>query len=117
MREASEEASEPSAWPHLDLPKYHTLTGTYIKEFVHGDFGRTLPNLGSLLHCEADILSLDVLVRNLDQLISDTSPRLTLSTFFAFATQGRESRLAANGPGEIVKDPRARWPTRVRSSF
>ena len=43
---------------HLNLT---TQAGTYIKEFVHGDFGRTNPNLGSLLGCEADILQLDVL--------------------------------------------------------
>lgn len=37
--------------------------GTYIKEFVHGDFGRTQPNLGQLLGgvC-VDILALDVQV-------------------------------------------------------
>ncbi|CAG9330792.1 PUS10 [Blepharisma stoltei] len=35
--------------------------GTYIKEFVHGDFGRTVPSLGTLLNCKADILQLDVL--------------------------------------------------------
>lgn len=34
--------------------------GTYIKEFVHGDLGRTVPNVGSILDCEADILQLDV---------------------------------------------------------
>ena len=34
--------------------------GTYIKEFVHGDLGRTMPNVGSILGCEADILQLDV---------------------------------------------------------
>ncbi|KAF7252805.1 putative tRNA pseudouridine synthase Pus10 [Varanus komodoensis] len=34
--------------------------GTYIKEFVHGDFGRTRPNLGSLLGTTADIMELDV---------------------------------------------------------
>jgi tRNA pseudouridine synthase 10 len=34
--------------------------GTYIKEFVHGDNGRTLPNVGRLLGCDADILQLDV---------------------------------------------------------
>jgi tRNA pseudouridine synthase 10 len=34
--------------------------GTYIKEFVHGDFGRTTPNLGELLQAECDILELDV---------------------------------------------------------
>mmetsp|Transcript_12778 Transcript_12778/g.21602 ORF Transcript_12778/g.21602 Transcript_12778/m.21602 type:complete len:87 (-) Transcript_12778:7-267(-) len=34
--------------------------GTYIKEFVHGDLGRTTPNVGGILNCEADILQLDV---------------------------------------------------------
>ena len=34
--------------------------GTYIKEFVHGDLGRTVPSIGSLLESEADILQLDV---------------------------------------------------------
>ena len=33
---------------------------SYIKEFVHGDFGRTKPNLGNLLNSETDILQLDV---------------------------------------------------------
>lgn len=37
-----------------------TQAGTYIKEFVHGDFGRTKPNLGELLNSETDILQLDV---------------------------------------------------------
>eukprot|EP00850_Spirogloea_muscicola_P001977 SM000007S20937 [mRNA] locus=s7:998716:1003912:- [translate_table: standard] len=37
------------------------VAGTYVKEFVHGDLGRTQPNLGSLLGCEADILQLDVM--------------------------------------------------------
>eukprot|EP00826_Nyctotherus_ovalis_P062671 TRINITY_DN9113_c0_g2_i1.p3 TRINITY_DN9113_c0_g2~~TRINITY_DN9113_c0_g2_i1.p3 ORF type:complete len:155 (-),score=38.96 TRINITY_DN9113_c0_g2_i1:143-541(-) len=35
--------------------------GTYIKEFVHGDLGRTVPNVGSLLNAECDILQLDVM--------------------------------------------------------
>ena len=34
--------------------------GTYIKEFVHGDLGRTTPNLSTFLGCNADILQLDV---------------------------------------------------------
>ena len=34
--------------------------GTYIKEFVHGDLGRTVPSIGSILETEADILQLDV---------------------------------------------------------
>jgi len=37
-----------------------TQAGTYIKEFVHGDFGRTTPNLGTILNVECDILELDV---------------------------------------------------------
>lgn len=35
-------------------------SGTYIKEFVHGDFGRTVPSLRSLLGSRVDILQLDV---------------------------------------------------------
>lgn len=35
--------------------------GTYIKEFLHSDLGRTVPSIGSLLNCRADILQLDVL--------------------------------------------------------
>ena len=38
----------------------NTQAGTYIKEFVHGDFGRTTPNLRSFLGQEVDILALDV---------------------------------------------------------
>ncbi|XP_033823880.1 putative tRNA pseudouridine synthase Pus10 [Periophthalmus magnuspinnatus] len=37
-----------------------TQAGTYIKEFVHGDFGRTKPNMCQLLQTETDILELDV---------------------------------------------------------
>uniref|UniRef100_A0A8C9R1H6 tRNA pseudouridine synthase Pus10 n=1 Tax=Scleropages formosus TaxID=113540 RepID=A0A8C9R1H6_SCLFO len=37
-----------------------TQAGTYIKEFVHGDFGRTRPNLCDLMKTETDILELDV---------------------------------------------------------
>ena len=42
----------------LDLT---TQAGTYVKEFVHGDFGRTAPSVGSLLGCHVDIVQLDVL--------------------------------------------------------
>ncbi len=34
--------------------------GTYIKEFVHSDLGRTNPSIKSLLNCYCDILQLDV---------------------------------------------------------
>ncbi|KAM4694683.1 tRNA pseudouridine synthase Pus10 [Discoglossus pictus] len=37
-----------------------TQAGTYIKEFAHGDFGRTTPNIGSIMKTTADILELDV---------------------------------------------------------
>ena len=37
-----------------------TQAGTYVKEFVHGDFGRTTPSITSLLGQEADIVALDV---------------------------------------------------------
>ncbi|XP_041352916.1 LOW QUALITY PROTEIN: tRNA pseudouridine synthase Pus10-like [Gigantopelta aegis] len=37
-----------------------TQAGTYIKEFVHGDFGRTNPHLSTLLGTDCDIVQLDV---------------------------------------------------------
>ena len=43
-----------------------TQAGTYIKEFVHGDFGRTMPSLGTVLKTECDILQLDVLAVELE---------------------------------------------------
>lgn len=43
-----------------------TQAGTYIKEFVHSDFGRTTPSLGELLNTECDILQLDVLAVELN---------------------------------------------------
>jgi len=43
-----------------------TQAGTYVKEFVHGDFARTVPSLGTILGCKADILSLDVMDVQLD---------------------------------------------------
>ena len=33
--------------------------GTYIKEFVHSDQGRTVPSISSLLSCETKLLQLD----------------------------------------------------------
>ncbi|ORX92575.1 pseudouridylate synthase-like protein 10 [Basidiobolus meristosporus CBS 931.73] len=45
---------------HLMRLKLKTEAGTYIKEFVHGDLGRTYPNFGSIVNCTADLLALDV---------------------------------------------------------
>ncbi|KAM8842111.1 tRNA pseudouridine synthase Pus10 [Synchiropus picturatus] len=46
--------------PHHFYLSLKTQAGTYVKEFVHGDFGRTKPNLCQLLQTDADILELDV---------------------------------------------------------
>lgn len=53
-------------YPHLIDIHLVTQAGTYVKEFVHGDFGRTLPNLGCIIGTEANIIALDVLAVNLD---------------------------------------------------
>jgi len=53
------------------LVDLETQAGTYVKEFIHGDFGRTNPNFGSILNCEADILQLDV-----QSIVFDWPPRL-----------------------------------------
>jgi tRNA pseudouridine synthase 10 len=45
---------------HFYVIEIIASAGTYIKEFINGDLGRTFPNLGSLLNCECDILQLDV---------------------------------------------------------
>lgn len=45
-----------------------TQAGTYIKEFVHGDLGRTYPSLGSILGCRAEILQLDVTDVKMDRM-------------------------------------------------
>lgn len=71
--------------------------GTYIKEFVHSDFGRTSPSLGSLLHCEADILQLDVL---------DVALPLPDEPDYAVmreAHQQQQQQLLAQGKGRPIK--------------
>jgi tRNA pseudouridine synthase 10 len=42
--------------PHFFTLSLLAQAGTYIKELVHGDLGRTFPNIGSILDTEADIL-------------------------------------------------------------
>lgn len=56
-----------------------TTAGTYVKEFIHSDLGRTEPNLGSILGCKADILQLDVLglgskISDLQELLDKNYP-------------------------------------------
>ncbi|XP_078047058.1 pseudouridine synthase 10 isoform X2 [Augochlora pura] len=42
-----------------------TQAGTYVKEFIHGDFGRTKPSLCEILKTEVDMVALDVTGINL----------------------------------------------------
>jgi tRNA U54 and U55 pseudouridine synthase Pus10 len=44
---------------HYFRLRLSTDAGTYVKEFVHGDLGRTLPSVSSMLRCRTDILELD----------------------------------------------------------
>ncbi|GAB0492965.1 hypothetical protein MMPV_004236 [Pyropia vietnamensis] len=46
--------------PRVAVIDVTTAAGTYVKEFVHGDWGRTVPSVGGLLGVAADILQLDV---------------------------------------------------------
>ncbi|XP_002510624.2 tRNA pseudouridine synthase Pus10 isoform X2 [Ricinus communis] len=48
-----------------------TQAGTYIKEFVHGDLGRTHPSIGSILGCRAEILQLDVTEVKMDCFLAE----------------------------------------------
>jgi len=45
---------------HYFQARLSTQAGMYIKEFVHGDLGRTRPSLKSLLRSHVEILQLDV---------------------------------------------------------
>ena len=47
--------------PHYIELRLVSSGGTYIKEFIHSDFGRTSPSLSTILDCKIDILQLDVL--------------------------------------------------------
>lgn len=49
-----------------------TQAGTYVKEFVHSDLGRTVPSLRMLLDTEVDIMALDV-----EQVEIDWPPKIT----------------------------------------
>ncbi|XP_053981650.1 tRNA pseudouridine synthase Pus10 [Hylaeus anthracinus] len=56
-------SEDPSVFFVLDIK---TQAGTYVKEFVHGDFGRTKPSLCDILNTEVDIVALDVTGINLN---------------------------------------------------
>jgi tRNA U54 and U55 pseudouridine synthase Pus10 len=44
---------------HWFILHISTSAGTYVKEFVHGDLGRTTPSISSILGCKTDIVQLD----------------------------------------------------------
>ncbi len=46
--------------PHFMIIEIKSSAGTYIKEFVNGDLGRTYPSLCDVIGNECDILQLDV---------------------------------------------------------
>jgi len=46
--------------PHYFLLRLQTSAGTYVKEWVHGDLGRTTPSVSAMLGSQTDILQLDV---------------------------------------------------------
>uniref|UniRef100_A0A6G1SBK9 tRNA pseudouridine(55) synthase n=1 Tax=Aceria tosichella TaxID=561515 RepID=A0A6G1SBK9_9ACAR len=72
-----------------------TEAGTYIKEFVHGDFGRTEPSLSSLLQdCDTDLMELDVMEVHSDwppSLQDNTNSHDTMSTGTSLAYQDDKS--------------------------
>lgn len=49
-----------SGYPQLLLLHVRTSAGTYVKEWVHGEMGRTRPSLAHILGARADLLALDV---------------------------------------------------------
>uniref|UniRef100_A0A0R3TU56 tRNA pseudouridine(55) synthase n=1 Tax=Rodentolepis nana TaxID=102285 RepID=A0A0R3TU56_RODNA len=56
-------ASQASVYPkeELFLLELCCDAGTYVKELVHGDLGRTQPSLSSLIGSQLDLISLDVI--------------------------------------------------------
>ncbi|KAM3175614.1 hypothetical protein ACTXT7_008163 [Hymenolepis weldensis] len=56
-------ASQASVYPkeELFLLELCCEAGTYVKELVHGDLGRTQPSLSSLIDCPLDLIALDVI--------------------------------------------------------
>lgn len=65
-RAAKSGASDVSHIDDLFVLDVKTQAGTYVKEFVHGDFGRTKPSLCDILGADFDIVALDVTAINLE---------------------------------------------------
>jgi tRNA pseudouridine synthase 10 len=57
--------AELEEFGHEDMTIFlRTQSGTYVKEFVHGDDGRTRPSLAELLSVPLEVLALDVVEIN-----------------------------------------------------
>lgn len=52
--------------PNVVVLDIVTQAGTYVKELVHGEFGRTEPSIASFIGIEIDIVALDVMAIELD---------------------------------------------------
>lgn len=63
--------------------------GSYIKEFINGDFGRTVPSLTGLFHSYCDYLLLDVLEVEIKE-ISTSNIINYITTKITFANQESE---------------------------
>merc|ERR1719233_2447025 len=76
-----------------------TSAGTYVKELVHGDFGRTQPNLRVLLGCDIDIAALDV-----EQVMFEWPPEVDKSKEkVAVLDSSNGHATAISRPGESLK--------------
>merc|ERR1719401_1707037 len=71
---------------HYFRLRLSTQGGFYIKEFVHGDLGRTQPSMRSLLGGQVEILQLDV------EGLEDEDPR---------ALGGGDEAVASVAAGEV----------------
>ena len=60
-KEIFKELSEIYKENNIYYIKLKAQSGTYIKEFIHSDHGRTVPSIKSLFKSETDILFLDVI--------------------------------------------------------
>jgi tRNA pseudouridine synthase 10 len=57
--------AELEEFGHEDMTIFlRTQSGTYVKEFVQGDDGRTRPSLAELLSTPLEVLALDVVEIN-----------------------------------------------------
>ena len=63
------------------------ISGTYVKEFVHGDLGRTVPSVCSLLDCQVNyiiVITLKFLLFKAKEIFSND--RFLFSTFIVLCS-------------------------------